>query len=100
MRILIILLSLNLIASPAVASCEEVLDSCNTAVEKCKDTVDAKNETIRLCNLMVTDAVGEVGRLNGVVADRNEQLDAWYRNPWIVGILGFAAGVVVIEVAK
>ena len=100
MRIITILLCFSLIAPNAIADCESTLEACDKAVETCKKAKEAKDGALQLCNLALTESIDEVARLNGVVDERNEQLDAWYRNPFIMGILGVAAGIVIIEVAK
>lgn len=80
-------------AGVARVTCEEVLDKCGQAVE-------AKNKHIQKLELGLAKQTERVVDLSSQLEDKNSQLQAWYRNPFVVGALGLVAGAAVITFAK
>jgi hypothetical protein len=77
----------------ARVTCEEVLEKCGQAVE-------AKNKQIQKLELGLAKQTERVVDLSSQLEDKNSQLQAWYRNPFVVFSIGLVAGAAVITFAK
>jgi peptidoglycan hydrolase CwlO-like protein len=66
--------------------------SCRDVIKACDETIASKNKALEISNLAIKEAQKQVGDLTTQVNDKNEQLSAWYRNPFILGMLGVLAG--------
>lgn len=73
--------------------------TCNDVIAKCDAALAAKDEQIRLSDLALKQSMEFSGNLAVVAQDRERQLNAWYRNPFIMLILGAAVGGLVYGVA-
>lgn len=82
------------------ADCNSQLKSCDEALTAAGEVIEAKKKVISLCNLGLSQTLEKNKILKIEVDEKSRELDAWYRNPFIVGALGIAAGIVIIEVAK
>lgn len=73
-------------ASSESPSCDKVLKACDEAVNDLVLTIDAKDLVIK--DLTVSNAL-----LASEYADAKAQANAWYHNPFVLGALGLAIGV-------
>lgn len=74
--------------------------TCDEVISKCDAALAAKNKQIQKLELGLTKQTERVADLSQQVEDKNQQLQAWYRNPLIVGALGLVAGAALITWAK
>ncbi len=79
--------SLNTTKSVAVTP-DEVIEACDRALE-------AKKDELRVCDLGVKIRDDENERLRKENTDLRESKDAFYKNPYLLLLLGFVAGAVV-----
>lgn len=84
-------LSHSALANQTKNSCD-LAEKCKDVIAKCDATIEAKNKALGLCNLALVKAEESNGALQTQVTDKNDQLGSWYRNPFIVGIMGVLAG--------
>lgn len=83
-----------LAAVPSSANCQS---DCKKALDSADKVIADLHKQIDLEELRSTAQAEMIANLNVALNDKNQALEAWYRNPFIVGLLGFAAGVVTIE---
>jgi hypothetical protein len=83
----------RVLPSVRLTTCEEVISKCDSALE-------AKNKQIKKLELGLTTQTERVADLSSQLEDKNQELQAWYRNPFVVGALGLVAGAAVITFAK
>lgn len=76
----------------ASATCDSVLDKCVVAVAECRIAKDERNKEVELCRLGLTQAREYGGLMTEKVIERDDQLSAWYRNPFVVGVIGVLIG--------
>lgn len=76
----------------AIADCNTKLSNCNKIVDTCVATVDAKNKELDKAGKVVDNCVKLAAELEVQNQLQKEELDAWYRKPLLVGILGVALG--------
>jgi hypothetical protein len=90
-----LLLAMSIFAQTATAapSCQEVLSKCDTALA-------AKNTEIKKLELGLTQSAGRITDLEAQVKTKDDQLRAWYHNPFVLFGLGIVAGAVVIETSR
>lgn len=74
--------------------------SCREVISKCDDALAAKNKQISKLELGLTQCAGRTVDLQAQIQSKNEQLQAFYRNPFVMLALGAVAGVAVIEFVK
>lgn len=82
------------------ADCQTTLEKCDKAVKACGDALDARKKEVSLCNLALTQTLEDNSSLRIQIDNKEAELNKWYRNPIIMGVLGVAAGVLVIEAVK
>jgi len=75
------------------ALCEETLDFGMDLIHKQHAEIVSLNDTLYKLNEENADLVIEYAELV-------ESQNVWYRNPFIIGILGASIGVLAIEVAR
>ena len=59
---------------------------------KCADVLEARDVEIVLADLALDHAQQSLVESNIAVAEQAEQLDAWYRQPVVLGGMGFSLG--------
>lgn len=74
--------------TPPKVTCKSVILACNKAI---KD----KNGALELQDITIKKLVGQNIDLNRQVGELQESSNAWYKNPFVIAILGIATGVVV-----
>lgn len=75
--------------SPSLATTpDEVIAACDQALE-------TRKEEVRLCKLGVQIRDDENARLSKENTDLRESRDAFYKNPYLLLLLGFVAGAIV-----
>jgi hypothetical protein len=74
--------------------------TCEEVIAKCDAALAAKNTQIKKLELGLTAQTERVADLSSQLEDKNSQLQAWYRNPFVVGALGLVAGAAIITFAK
>jgi hypothetical protein len=74
--------------------------SCEDVLKKCDAALDAKNRQIEKLELGLTKQTERVADLSAQVEDKNQQLQAWYRNPFVMLSIGLVTGAAVITFAK
>lgn len=79
----------------SLADCQTSLSKCDAALGACDTALQDKKEQIRLCDIAVMQATDYGTLLNVQVKERDEELGAWYRNPFIMITLGIVTGAVV-----
>jgi hypothetical protein len=62
-------------------------------VDQCKTALDARKREIELCSLGLQQVQSSNAQLNEEIENKNAQLSAFYRNPWLMIALGLVAGV-------
>lgn len=92
---LIIGLLLSAIATNATAQTR-----CDELVLACDRVVAAKNNQIEKLELGLAKQTERVVDLTSQLESKNEQLQAFYRNPFVMLSLGLVAGAAVITFAK
>lgn len=82
-------------------------NSCKTQIAECEEVLEISMRVVRAQQTELNKQLQTLMRLDNeneslLVQQEKlvEQSRSWYKNPFIMGALGFAAGVVVIEVAK
>ena len=100
MKLLISIVMTLSLTTQAIASCEEKLVQCEQIMNLGKEIItDQQAELHRQLDTLL-----KLDKENQDLITQNEKLleqdGKWYRNPFIIGVLGFALGVVTIEVAK
>jgi len=108
-------LSILLVLTPIVESSEPAdhvdfqtaSENCSEQVRHCEDLLKFATELVQGQDDQLHSQLDTMLRLdleNSDLVKQNEKLiqqaEAWYKNPWVVAPLGFALGVVVIELAK
>lgn len=81
----LILLILPLQPLNAAGVCQPLIDSCRTMS-------NAKDKTIADTNAALQAQIEATSKANAAANADSAQLDKWYRNPVLVGVLGFAIG--------
>lgn len=79
----------------AKAECQTTLEKCDKALSACDSALEARNKEIKICNLALMQAVNKAETLNIQVKERESELSAWYRNPFIMITLGIVAGAII-----
>lgn len=69
--------------------------TCKDVIKACDKALADKNGAIELQDIAIKKLVGQNIELNKEVAEMNESNNAWYKNPFVIAILGIATGVVV-----
>lgn len=67
---------------------------CDSVIKKCDDTLKEKNKALDLADLALKKCQDQNAAKNKELDSLRESNSAWYKNPFIVGIIGIAAGVV------
>lgn len=78
-----------------MAECQETLKKCDSALSACDEALNARKREVQLCQLALVQASHQAETLNVQLKDREEQLGAWYRNPFIMITLGIVAGAII-----
>jgi hypothetical protein len=68
---------------------------CDTALNACIKALDARTEQVQALDLALTESRKEADSLRASGREKDEQLSAWYRNPFVMMALGLVAGVAV-----
>jgi len=99
MRIIIVISLMTSLPLQA-DQCGEQLVKCEQIMEMSKSIIHNQQRELR----SQLDTVIKLDIENQSLLENNLRMEedskSWYRNPLIVGILGFATGVVAIELAK
>lgn len=66
--------------------------TCKEVIAQCDKTIEAKNKAIELSNLALKSCSEQSGLAQTELNNSNEKLNAWYRNPFIVGFMGVLVG--------
>lgn len=73
---------------------------CQVVLDQCDKTIAAKDKALELSDLAIKDCVKANGELQTQVNNTNDQLSAWYRNPFIMFGIGVLAGGVTYGLLK
>ena len=71
--------------------CPATLNKCMAVVKDCGELNTAKNIELDLCYTGFKQMASKGAELNETVLKRDAQLNAWYRNPTIMFLLGVGA---------
>ena len=82
-----------LLATTAKADCPARLNQCVEVVDACQAALTARKDELKLCNLGLQQSMSTNTQLNEEIENKNAQLSAFYRNPWLMLALGLVAGV-------
>lgn len=66
-------------------NCSDVINACDIAL---KD----KQSQIEIRDLRIKESQDEISRQTKVITDQDSKLNSIFRNPWVYGALGLAAG--------
>jgi len=84
-----------------------IANSCKNQVAECEEVLKISMQVVRAQQTELNSQLQTLMRLDreneSLLVQQEkliEQSKSWYKNPFVMGALGFAAGVVVIEVAK
>ena len=87
------MLSISLsIPTTAIADCPERLLQCDALVGLCTRALDAREEQIKVCELAIEQHTEHNALLNTRITQLEADKNAWFRNPFIIGAIGIAAG--------
>lgn len=81
----------------SLADCQTTLNSCDSALTACDAALTARKEEVKLCNLALQQATDSAVSLSLEVKEKDAQLGAWYRNPFIMVALGAVAAAIIIK---
>ena len=70
--------------SSAAPKCDDVIKACDEALEEKNKALKISDIAIQQCQSSRADMINEI-------EDLRDEVGAWYRNPFIVGLLGAAA---------
>lgn len=87
------LIALLLSMSVSTQALAEV--SCQQVIQAAREALAKKDEQISVCQLGVKDLQDQNVLLNKQVQEKNSQLGAFYRNPWVMGTIGALIGIFV-----
>lgn len=71
---------------------ETTLELCDKVVHACKDALDANKEELRISDLAIRQSKDVIATQNVIIKDQSEELNAWYRNPFVTIPLGLVVG--------
>jgi len=72
---------------------------CDKVIETCDRALAAKDKQIRLCDLALAQSIERGGQLTFELRQKDEQLSAWYRNPFTMATIGVLLGIVATGIA-
>lgn len=61
--------------------------------KKCDNAISEKNKALSLADLAITNCQNKSQALDTENRELHRQLDAWYRNPFLVGVLAGTLGI-------
>lgn len=99
MRNLIMIGLSLLLTSPARADCTTQVALCEQALGSCAHLVDAQKKEIGLCRLGLTQSLDNNAMLSIEIKDKQDQLQSWYRNPFVMVAVGLVLGGVAVGAA-
>lgn len=85
--------------SLAATNRAEAQPSCDSVLAKCDAALAAKNKHIEKLELGLTKQTERVADLSNQVQEANEKLQSPFRNPFIVGTVGVALGILIMGIA-
>lgn len=95
MKLGVSLLLILITANPATANdCQALQDKCDKTVKACDKALNAKREALKLSDLALKKCAENSAGIAERSRQKDEELSAWYRNPLVIGILGFLGGAV------
>jgi len=69
-------------------------------IQAADKAIAAKNIELSNC-YKINDAIKDInGKQSKMIMDKDQELDAWYRNPFVMFSLGLVAGGVAIHLVK
>ena len=89
----LILSALLMMTATARADCPARLTQCVEVVDQCKTALEARKREVELCRLGLQQSQSTNSQLNEELEQKNKQLEAWYRNPWLLLAIGLVGGV-------
>jgi hypothetical protein len=72
-------------------------DQYKDAIKKCNKAYDDKKAEVELCDLALEETKRIKDDANSQLKEKDDQLNAWYRNPLIWFILGVFGGALVAK---
>ena len=69
-----------------VSMCNQVIEAGERAIQACRAETDLQRDLIIKQDMRYEEMRNEIDKLQG-------EKNSWYRNPLIIGLLGFTAGV-------
>lgn len=91
---------MNCLATTALADqiqCTKELNAlskCQIVIQDCKGVNDALKAEVAACNSGFEQANAISVRQTHIIAEKDEQLSRWYRNPGIVLSVGIVLGII------
>lgn len=70
-------------------------ESCDQVIETCDKALESKDKQIKLDQLAIKTLSTQNTDLSSQLYEREQQLQAWYRNPFVTGTIGVLIGIVV-----
>lgn len=91
------LLAITLISNIAVADC---VSDCLKIIDAANKTIEARDQVIKTQEDTIATLISNLSSANATIDRSNEQLNSWYRNPFIAIGLGFIVGGVTVLYLK
>lgn len=79
-------------SSPILATASNCKTQCKEVIQKCDKALSDKNKAIKSADKVISTCKEQNGKLITQVKEKDEDLNKWYRNPFVVGLLGIAVG--------
>lgn len=71
---------------------EQPKPDCKDVIAACDEALEAKNKALTLANLAITNCIKHGTEVQMQLNEKTDELNSWYRNPYIVFGLGLLAG--------
>lgn len=85
------------ISANAQGTCQEEVNECvtdcNAVLDKCTETIGGLNDLVKMYEASTSSLDKQIVELQTQLAESEEEAQAWYRNPAVVGALGLVVGV-------
>ena len=94
------LISTLLLLSISLSTQTNQAAECDPLIASCRKALESKNKALSLADLALSNCITLNGKAYELVEEKNKQLDAWYRKPVLMFVLGAAAGGVAFAVLR
>lgn len=91
--------SFLIITTPKIVTANTCFEDCSDALTAADEIIEALQKESELRYQYATELEKALNEAESRVDELNRQQDAWYYNPWVVGILGVTVGVLAHEYA-